>query len=174
MALGGGGGLQGCGNEVCAVGFEAGAEGEGRACGLGGAEHLGVTHMETPRDMEWATRTWRGVGSKNRTTTPSTTSTTRSTPTTGARYRGNDTTKGTPATPAAAERSDPTQHAKRRTGDCPEPRNETATRRNVTWGGGGALWKGVVGQASEGTSTGGTGHLGLTHTETQRGRLWTT
>ena len=33
-----------------------------------------------------------------------------------------------------AERSDPTQHAKGRTGDCPGPRKETATRRNVTRG----------------------------------------
>ena len=36
------------------------------------------------------------------------------------------------------ERSDPTQHAKGRTGDCPGPRKETTTRRNVTQGGGGA------------------------------------
>ena len=36
------------------------------------------------------------------------------------------------------ERSDPTQHAKGRTGDCPGPRKETATRRNVTMGGGAA------------------------------------
>ena len=35
------------------------------------------------------------------------------------------------------------------------------------------LWKGMVGQAREGTSNGGTGHLGFTHTEMQRGRLWT-
>ena len=35
------------------------------------------------------------------------------------------------------ERSDPTQHAKGRTGDCPGPRKEAATRRNVTQGGGG-------------------------------------
>ena len=34
------------------------------------------------------------------------------------------------------ERSDPTQHAKGRTGDCPGPRKETTTRRNVTQGGG--------------------------------------
>ena len=34
-----------------------------------------------------------------------------------------------------SEHSDPTQHAKGRTGDCPGPRNETATRRNVTQGG---------------------------------------
>ena len=32
------------------------------------------------------------------------------------------------------ERSDPTQHAKGRTGDCPGPRKETTTRRNVTQG----------------------------------------
>ena len=38
------------------------------------------------------------------------------------------------------ERSDPTQHAKGTTGDCPGPRKETTTRRNVTQGGGGGLW----------------------------------
>ena len=32
------------------------------------------------------------------------------------------------------QRSNPTQHAKGRTGDCPGPRKETATRRNVTQG----------------------------------------
>ena len=39
------------------------------------------------------------------------------------------------------ERSDPTQHAKGRTGDCPGPRKGTTTRRTVTQGvgGGGAL-----------------------------------
>ena len=35
------------------------------------------------------------------------------------------------------ERSDPTQHAKGRTGDCPGPRKETTTRQNVTQRGGG-------------------------------------
>ena len=35
------------------------------------------------------------------------------------------------------ERSDPTQHAKGRTGDCPGPRKGTTTRRNVTREGGG-------------------------------------
>ena len=34
------------------------------------------------------------------------------------------------------ERSDPTQHAKGRTGDCPGPRKGATTRRNVTQGGG--------------------------------------
>ena len=33
------------------------------------------------------------------------------------------------------ESSDPMQHAKGRTGDCPGPRKETTTRRNVTQGG---------------------------------------
>ena len=33
------------------------------------------------------------------------------------------------------ESSNPTQHAKGRAGDCPGPRNETTTRRNVTQGG---------------------------------------
>ena len=36
------------------------------------------------------------------------------------------------------ESSDPTHHAKGRTGDCPGPRKEPTTRRNVTRGGGGA------------------------------------
>ena len=36
------------------------------------------------------------------------------------------------------ERSDPTQHAKGRKGDCPGPRKETTTGRHVTQGGGGA------------------------------------
>ena len=36
------------------------------------------------------------------------------------------------------ERSDPTQHAKGRLGDCAGPRKETATQRNDTQGGGGS------------------------------------
>ena len=52
------------------------------------------------------------------------------------------------------ERSDPTQHAKGRTGDCPGPRKETATRRNVTRGVGG--WHGCP--SKEG---GGGGDVGL-------------
>ena len=40
------------------------------------------------------------------------------------------------------ERSDPTQHAKGRTGDCPGPRKGATPRRNVTrGGGGGSAWK---------------------------------
>ena len=37
----------------------------------------------------------------------------------------------------STERSDPTQHAKGGTGECPGPRKETTTGRNVTQGGGG-------------------------------------
>ena len=37
------------------------------------------------------------------------------------------------------ESSDPTQHAKGRTGDCPGPCKEATTRRNVTRGGGGGV-----------------------------------
>ena len=40
------------------------------------------------------------------------------------------------------ERSNPTQHAKGRTGDCPGPRKETTTRRNVTQGVGGVCAEG--------------------------------
>ena len=36
------------------------------------------------------------------------------------------------------EHSDPTQHAKGRTGDCPGPCKGATTRRTVTWGGGGS------------------------------------
>ena len=39
-----------------------------------------------------------------------------------------------------SESSDPTPHAKGRTGDCPEPRKETSTRRNVTRGGHSNRW----------------------------------
>ena len=46
-------------------------------------EQLGLTHTETRRGMWWMT--WRGVGSKNRKTTPATASTTPSAPTTGRR-----------------------------------------------------------------------------------------
>ena len=43
------------------------------------------------------------------------------------------------------ERSDPTQHAKGRRGDCSGPRKGTTTRRSVTRGGGGAT-AGVCGR----------------------------
>ena len=42
------------------------------------------------------------------------------------------------------ERSDPTQHAKGRTGDCPGPRKGATTRRHVTQGGGGGNGSDVV------------------------------
>ena len=43
------------------------------------------------------------------------------------------TPAGAPAAPPT-ESSDPTQHAKGRTSDCPGPRKDTTTRRNVTQG----------------------------------------
>ena len=43
-----------------------------------------------------------------------------------------------------AESSNPTQHAKGRTGDCPGPRKGATTRRNVTRGGGLALGNGLA------------------------------
>ena len=59
------------------------------------------------------------------------------------------------------ERSDPTQHAKGRTGDCPGPR-KGATRRNVTQGGGGARGRsgspaarGPAGKGHQGDGRGG-------------------
>ena len=42
----------------------------------GGVEHLGFRHTEMRRGMWWTTFVWRGVGSKDRKTTPATTSTT--------------------------------------------------------------------------------------------------
>ena len=42
------------------------------------------------------------------------------------------------------ERSDPTQRAKGRTGDCPGPRKGTTTRRNVTRGGGGGALRCLI------------------------------
>ena len=46
------------------------------------------------------------------------------------------------------ESSDPTQHAKERTGDCPGPRKGATTRRNVTQGGLSGLYPGHVVQGS--------------------------
>ena len=56
------------------------------------------------------------------------------------------------------ERSAPTQHAKGRTGDCPGPRKETSTRRNVTHGGGGQSF------AEQLMNSRGLGGLGGSHT----------
>ena len=96
------------------------------------------------------------MGSKDGQTTPATTSTTPNTPTTGRHCRANGTSRHIPPQPRytdhwaprtrkrhrqehrpqrPTERSDPTQHAKGRTSDCPGPRKGAATRRNVTPGG---------------------------------------
>ena len=87
----------------------------------------------------------RGVGSKDRKTTPATTSTTPSAPTTGLRWRGNDTSRNTGRSGrrnAAARRST-------RREDCPGPRKETATRRTVTHRGMGAEGGGQEGGHEE-------------------------
>ena len=77
----------------------------------------------------------RGVGSKNRKTTPATTSTTPVRQLLGPANA--ETHHKEHGLQRPSERSNPMQHAKGRTGDCPGPRNEMATRRNVTRGGGG-------------------------------------
>ena len=81
-------------------------------------------------------QTGRGVGSKHRKTAPhnhqhNPQSANYWAPLTRQRYHK----AHRPQRPS--ERSDPTQSANGRTGDCPGPRKETATRRNVTRGGGG-------------------------------------
>ena len=74
------------------------------------------------------------MGSKNSQTTPTTTSTAPNTPNHWApQTRKRHRQEHRPQRPT--ERSDPTQHAKGRTGDCRGPRKETTTRRNVTQGG---------------------------------------
>ena len=113
----------------------------------GGAGHLGLTHTETQRGTLWTACGQRRMDSKNSQTTPATTSTTtirQLLGATDAQTAHHATTSTAPAhqplgsanaetTPV--ERSNPTQHAKGRTGDCSGPRKETTTRRNVTQGG---------------------------------------
>ena len=111
-------------------------------------EELGLVHTEMWGGM-WGTHgnVGRHVGddlnaegeggSRHRKTAPATTSTTPSAPITPTRQRHHKAHR--PQRPT--ERSDPTQHAKGRTGDCPGPRKGTATRRNVTQGGGGGQEK---------------------------------
>ena len=55
------------------------------------------------------------------------------------------------------ERSDPTQHAKGRTGDCPGPRKGTTTGRTVTRGGGGVPVLRAHGRGGSGVRCGGDG-----------------
>ena len=102
----------------------------------GGVGHLGLVHMEMRRGTWWTTGGQRCVGSKKP-----------SNDTRNNQHNPRYTNDGAPRTrkrhqqehrpQRPTERSDPTQHAKGRTGDRPGPRTETATRRNVTRGG---LW----------------------------------
>ena len=113
--------------------FQKNGTSERLVCGwVGGAHAHGnaARHVVDDLDAE-------GSGSKIRTPTPATTSTTSSAPITGRRLtRQRRHTEHRPQRPS--ERIDPTPCAKGRTGDCPGPRKETATRRNVPQGGGGA------------------------------------
>ena len=119
----------------------------------GGAGHLGLTHSETQRGRLWTACGQRRVDGKNSQATPATTSTTSIRQLLGAtdaqtphhatsstapahwalRMRKQHQQEHRPQRPT--ESSDPTQHAKGRTGDCPGPRKETTSRRNVTQGG---------------------------------------
>ena len=95
----------------------------------GGVEQLGLTHMETQRGVWWTTRMRKGVGSKDRNTTPP-----QPVPPQCASYWAPPAWIGHQQEhklQRPTERSDSTQHAKGRRGDCPG-RKETATRRNVT------------------------------------------
>ena len=118
----------------------------------GGTGHLGLT--ETQRGRLWTACGQRCVDSKHSQTASATTSTSSIRQLLGAA----DTQTAHPATSSTApahqplgsanaqrhqqehrpqrptESSDPTQHAKGRTGDCPGPRKGTTTRRNVTQG----------------------------------------
>ena len=121
----------------------------------GGTGHLGLTHTETQRGRLWTACGQRRVDSKNNSqTTPATTSTSSIRQLLGAadaqtahmphsahpqhtnywapRTRQRHQQEHRPQRPT--ENSNPTQHAKGRTGDCPGPRKETTTRRNVTQG----------------------------------------
>ena len=80
----------------------------------------------------WTTRMGRGLGGKDCKTTPATTNTTPVrqllAPLTPKQHQQDHR----PRWPT--EHSDPTQHTKGRTSDCPGPCEETTTRRNVTQG----------------------------------------
>ena len=127
--------------------------------GRGETGHLGRT--ETQRGRLWTACGRRCVDGKHSQTAPTTTSTypqyanywapltrkrhipphpaqPRHTNDWAPRTRKRHQREHRPQRPT--ERSDPTQHAKGRTGDCPGPRKGTATRRNVTRGGGGGSW----------------------------------
>ena len=131
----------------------------GSVCGGRPGQRVGSQGTWAPRTRKRseAGRGWPGEGvwgAKNRQTTSATTSTTPRRQLLGAA----DAQTAHPATSSTApvhqprgsasdqqehrpqrptESSDLKQHAKGRTGDCPGPRKETATRRNVTRGGGG-------------------------------------
>ena len=117
----------------------------------GGTGHLGLTHAETHGDRVWTACGQRRVDSKRpqqqqaqpqyanywaplthkRHILPHPAQP-RHTDHWAPRTRKRHQHKHRPQRPT--ERSDPTQHAKGRTGDCPGPRKGATTRRNVTQG----------------------------------------
>ena len=136
------------------------AQGQMLSTSVSGPEGLlggGVTHTETQRGRLWTACGQRRVDSTNSQTTPTTTSNPQYAnywaPLTCKRHipphpaQPQHTNYWAPRTrkrhqqehrpQRPTERSDPTQHAKGRTGDCPGPRKGTTTRRNVTQGGSG-------------------------------------
>ena len=127
--------------------------GGGARTARGGTGHLGRT--ETQRGRLWTACGQRCVDSKNSQTTPATTSTSSIRQLLGAadtqtahhatfstvpthQILGSANAETTPEEhrpQRPTESSDPTQHAKGRTGDRPGPRKGATTRRNVTQGG---------------------------------------
>ena len=65
-----------------------------------------------------------------------------------------------PQRPTAS--SNPTQHVKERTGNCPGPRKETTTRRSVTQGGGGRSLRPLANSIIRGEGAGGLHSFGIT------------
>ena len=120
----------------------------------GGTGHLGLMHTQTQRGRLRMACGQRRVDSKNSQTTPPTTSTSPIRQSLGAadaqtahmphsaqprhtnywapRTQKRHQQEHWPQRPT--ESSNPTQHVKGRTGDCPGPRKGATTRRNVTQG----------------------------------------
>ena len=125
--------------------------------GGGGAGHLGLTHTETQRDKATDGLWTEACGQQKQSNDPDNNqhnpqhanhwapltrkrhipphpTQPRHTNNWAPRTRKRHQQEHRPQRPT--ERSDPTQHAKGRTGDCPGPREGATTRRNVTQGGG--------------------------------------
>ena len=100
---------------------------------------MGQTSREGEKDIWWTARTARGgtghLGLTPKRHIPPHPAQPQHTNHWAPRTRKRHQQEHRPQRPT--ERSDPTQHAKGRPGDCPGPRKGTTTRRHVTQGGGG-------------------------------------